>query len=349
MTFYNRGGILYARYSGGKRISTKLEYSKENIKLFKSYAQNKEFFKKFDVIKTSPTVIELCEEVLKEKEKTLKATSYKSYESLLKSRIIPFFGNKKIVDIKPIHISDFYKTFEDRNTLSTCECLLKPAFEKAILMEIISTTPFIIKKPKIKSSGYEINPFNMEEVQKIIDYNDKIIGNFLAIACLTGLRTGELCGLRWSDVNLKDMTISINQQFTHGFLQSPKTKKSKATIDLPIEALPFFEKQRLKTGLREYIFYSAQGKEPWKYSSHISLLFKKILKKLDIKDRGIYQTRHTFASIRLTMGEKVEWVSYMLRHENINITLSKYYKYIRELDTKRVTLNFDLTHNQHTS
>ena len=75
----------------------------------------------------------------------------------------------------------------------------------------------------------------------------------------------------------------------------------------------------------------------------------KILKILDIEDRGIYQTRHTFASIRLTMGEKVEWVSYMLRHENINITLSKYYKYIKELDTKRVTLNFDLTHNQHTS
>ena len=42
-----------------------------NIKLYKSYAKNEEFFKKFDVIKTSPTVVELCEEVLKEKEKTL--------------------------------------------------------------------------------------------------------------------------------------------------------------------------------------------------------------------------------------------------------------------------------------
>lgn len=110
MTFYDRKGILYVRING-KRVSTKLEYSKENIKLYKSYAKNEEFFKKFDVIKTSPTVVELCEEVLKEKEKTLKATSYKSYESLLKSRIIPFFGNKKVVDIKPIHISDFYKTF----------------------------------------------------------------------------------------------------------------------------------------------------------------------------------------------------------------------------------------------
>ena len=48
MTFYDRKGILYARING-KRVSTKLEYSKENIKLFKSYAKNEEFFKKFDV------------------------------------------------------------------------------------------------------------------------------------------------------------------------------------------------------------------------------------------------------------------------------------------------------------
>ena len=56
MTFYDRKGILYVRING-KRVSTKLEYSKENIKLYKSYAKNEEFFKKFDVIKTSPTVV----------------------------------------------------------------------------------------------------------------------------------------------------------------------------------------------------------------------------------------------------------------------------------------------------
>ena len=83
MTFYDRKGILYVRING-KRVPTKLEYSKENIKLYKSYAKNEEFFKKFDVIKTSPTVVELCEEVLKEKEKTLKLGKHKGTNQMNK-------------------------------------------------------------------------------------------------------------------------------------------------------------------------------------------------------------------------------------------------------------------------
>ena len=58
MTFYNREGMLYARING-KRISTKLKYSKENIKLFTSYSKNDEFFSKFNVDNINiPTVIE---------------------------------------------------------------------------------------------------------------------------------------------------------------------------------------------------------------------------------------------------------------------------------------------------
>lgn len=225
MTFYNRSGMLYARING-KRVSTKLEYSKENIKLFKSYAKNDEFFKKFDVMQNIPTVIDLCKEVLEDKKDTLKRTSYTSYLSMMDSRIIPFFNKRKVTDIKPLHILEFYKTFTDRSTLVTCQAILRPAFEKAVLCEIINQTPMRISKPKFKDSGYKINPFTKEELQKILDYNDDRLGNFVAISCFTGLRTGEMLGLRWCDVDLKNMTISINQQFTRCFLQTPKTKKS---------------------------------------------------------------------------------------------------------------------------
>ena len=82
MTFYNRNGVLYARING-QRVSTKLKDTKKNRKLFESYAKNDEFFKKFDVKVDTPTIIELCEEVLEEKEMTLKATSLRAYLSLL--------------------------------------------------------------------------------------------------------------------------------------------------------------------------------------------------------------------------------------------------------------------------
>lgn len=347
MTFYNRNGILYARING-QRISTKLKDTKENRKLFESYAKNDEFFKKFNVVKNVPTIMELCEEVMREKEKKLKPTSFNTYSCFLKKHIKPFFDKKKITEIKPIHIKKWYDIFTDKSTLITCEAILKPAFEIAILNEYITTTPFIIKKPKMKDSGYEIKPFTHKELQKILNYNHNIIGNFIAIACFTGMRTGEIFGLKWSDIDFKNREISIKRQFTKGYLQSPKTKKSKGIIDLPIEALPYFEKQRLKTGLREYVFYAPKG-EPFKNTSYVNILLKQILKELDIEQRSIYQTRHTFASIRLSMGERLEWVSFMLRHESTDITLKRYFKYIKELDTKRVDLNFDLTQNRHSS
>lgn len=349
MTFYNRNGVLYARING-QRISTKLKDTKENRKLFESYAKNDEFFKKFNVIKNNniPTVIELCEEVMLEKEKTLKPTSFNTYSCFFKKHIKPFFKEKKVTEIKPIDIKKWYCNFTDKSTLITCEAILKPAFEIAILSEYITTTPFIIKKPKYKDSGYEIKPFTHTELQKVLDYNHELIGNFIAIACFTGMRTGELFGLRWKDVDLKNREISIKQQFTKGYLLTPKTKKSKGIIDLPIEALPYFEKQRLKTGLREYIFYSPRN-EPFKNTSYVNILLKQILKELNIEERSIYQTRHTFASIRLSMGERLEWVSFMLRHESSDITLKRYFKYIKELDTIRVNLNFDLAQNRHSS
>lgn len=96
MTFYTRNEMLYVRING-KRISTKLKDSKENRKLFENYAKNDEFFKKFDVIKNVPTVVELCEEVLKEKEKKLKPTSYTTYFCFLRNILYPTLIKRKLL------------------------------------------------------------------------------------------------------------------------------------------------------------------------------------------------------------------------------------------------------------
>ena len=69
MTFYSRNGMLYVRINS-KRLSTKMTDTVKNRKLVESYYRNDEFFNKFEINKQVPTVLELCEEVLKQKEKT---------------------------------------------------------------------------------------------------------------------------------------------------------------------------------------------------------------------------------------------------------------------------------------
>lgn len=343
MKFYNRDGVLYIRIDG-KRISTKLKDTARNRKLVKSYHKNDEFFKRFNVCKSIPTVNELCIEVLDEKEKDLKPNSYYSYLSLFNTKIKPHF-TKPVSYYEPIHIDTWYKTFTDRSTLTTSEAVLRPAFEKAILKGYIKNTPFIISKPRFKSD-YEINPFSFEELNILLSSENDFFVNYLGIACFTGLRTGEILGLKWSDIDFKKEKISVQRTATSGRLQSPKTKKSKSTIDLPIEALAYFKKQRLKTGLKEFVFYSRQGKNIL-YSGYINTQFKKFLSSNDVEIRTIYQTRHTFASLKLSIGESAEWVSYMLRHKTLDTTYKRYYKYLPRPDEKRVVVELSLTQKRH--
>lgn len=345
MTFYNRGDILYIRINS-KRISTKLKDTKQNRKLVKSYYENHEFIDKFNLNNNKILLLDLCEDVLIKKEKELKQTSFRSYLSMYKNRIVPYFKDKTIHEIKPIDIKNWYDTFTDKSSIITCEAILKQAFQDAILKELITSTPFLIKKPKLKSS-YVINPFTIDEV-KIILNHDSDIKNFLAISIFTGLRTGEVCGLQWSDIDFGKETINVNRTRTDGFEHKPKTISSLAEIDLPFEAIEYLKNQQFKSGLKKYVFLNSDGL-PYKGSTDLEYSFKKLLKDLDLPTRGIYQTRHTFASLKLSIGERLEWVSFMMRHKSPKTTLDKYYKYMPRKKEKRVLLDLEMTQNRHSS
>ena len=75
MTFINRNGILYVSINGTRK-TTKLKYSKQNIKKFQSYYEDEEFFNNFNINKKAPLVLELVEEILNEKEKEVKRNTF---------------------------------------------------------------------------------------------------------------------------------------------------------------------------------------------------------------------------------------------------------------------------------
>ena len=333
MTFYNRDGILYVRING-KRKSTGLPDTSHNRKLVKSYHKNDEFFNKFDVKKDYPTVIELCNEVLKEKENSLKPTSYRVYFSLFTNKIEPYFKDMFINELEPLVIEKWYKNFNDRSTLNVCISVLKEVIEKALVRKYIKQTPLIVKKPTFKTS-YKMNPFNLEEINLLISSSDKFFKNFIAINFFTGLRTGELLGLKWSDIDFENYTISVSRTRIYGYEQTPKTKSSIRVIDMLPQCEEYLREQQKITGLGEYLFLNQRNK-PFHGSSALNKNWFDLLKKCNLDKRGIYQLRHSFASNMLSNGEDILWVSFMLGHKTANITLEKYTKYMRK---KRVRKN----------
>lgn len=341
MKFYSRNGILYVRLNG-KRVSTKLKDTKENRKLVTSYYKNDEFFNKFKINKNVPSIIALCEEVMNEKEKTLKTTSYLAYESLFRCRVKTYFSDMLINELKPKHIEKWYKSFTDSRTLITCESILKPAIEKAILREYIQSSPLIVSKPRLQSN-YVLTPLSYEEILTLLNNSTSWFKNFIGINFFTGMRTGELIGLKWEDIDFQSYTIEINRTITKGFIQTPKTKSSQRVIDMLPECEKFLKAQEKITGLREFVFISPVTNKHFLSSNSLVVEWKKLLKKCNLKSRGIYQLRHSFASNMLSNGEDLLWVSSMLGHKNASVTLTKYTKYLRRKRERKVSVLDNVT------
>ncbi|PRM87071.1 tyrosine-type recombinase/integrase [Aliarcobacter cryaerophilus] len=120
----------------------------------------------------------------------------------------------------------------------------------------------------------------------------------------------------------------------------PKTKSSIRVIDMLPQCEFFLREQRKITGLSQNVFLRASGKI-FSHSGDLAKGWHKLLKSLNLEKRSIYQTRHTFASNMLSNKEEPLWVSQMLGHKNLNITLEKYTKYLKVEKTGRKTTFLD--------
>lgn len=339
MRLYNRNGILYIDING-KRKSSKLKDTPANRKLLENQYKNTEFYKKFNVKTKGKTVLEFCREVLEEKEKKLQPTTMRCYYSLFESRIVPFFDKKYPHEITPAKIKDWYTTFKDKTTLSTCVTgILIPAFENAIIEGYIQTTPFIVKLPTLKSN-YEMKPFNLKEIEILLSNCHGWFRNFLGTAFFTGARTGEILALEWKDIDFENKTMNIDKTRTLGMTKIPKSKSAIRVIDMLPQCEFFLREQKKITGLSQNVFLKDSGKI-FSHSGDLSKAWYKLLNDLNLEKRSIYQTRHSFASNMLSNKEEPLWVSQMLGHKNLNITLEKYTKYLKVEKGERKTTFLD--------
>jgi integrase len=332
LRFKNRNGILYFGF-GDKFKSSKLKYSMINkniiIGKFKSGSLSEEL--NF-ISEDAPLVTKLLEEVMSEKESSLKHNSILSYRTACTTSIIPYFKNKFVSDVKPIDIKMFQDSMVKRGlkrqSLATVRVLMKELFDIAIIREYITINPVkMVGMPKIKLTKEKPKPFTLDEIDLILKNTTGSIKNFLGISFFTGMRSGELLALRWDDIDFTTDTISISNTIASGVINSAKTKSSVRDIELLDEARKYFKAQQLLTGLKnEFVFMDKNSY--YGHNKHFYGFYQRVLKTLNIEARNLHNTRHTFASMMLNNGIDPLWVSNMLGHENLNITLQIYTHYM---------------------
>lgn len=146
----------------------------------------------------------------------------------------------------------------------------------------------------------------------------------------TGLRPSEAVGLKWSDLDLTNNTLSVNRTLSRvdkaWIFEPPKTRKSKRTIDIPAGLSDLLQQLEPNPGL---VFRNDVG-EPLGLRSVISDYFKPALEKAGIKpETRLYDLRHTCATLLLLGGDSndqlhIKLISEYLGNANINITLDTY-------------------------
>lgn len=339
MRIFIRNNIIWLDFViNGKRYrrSTKLENSTQNQKLvIKEIAPQLqvsiikgEYNSSHKII---PTIREFGYKSLELHKYERKPQVNKAYKLSFEKHILSYFGNHLIKQITPIDLQEWQNKIVDNTSASSLRKyrnIFRQIFMDAMLEGYIETNPFDkIKRPAIED--VKIEQFTKDEIQSIIKTSSMKLRNFFVISVFTGMRTGELIALLWSDVDYDLKQIHISKTKNHGTLGTTKTKSSNRTIDMLPVVEQYLKEQYKLTSHQEYVFLNSKEK-PYYSSDVLNLSLRKVLDRCEIPRRTIYNTRHTFASLMLSNNENIMWVSQMLGHKTANITFERYARFIKE-------------------
>lgn len=280
--------------------------------------------------------------------RNLKYNTHKNYRNILDKHIYPYIGGYRLKGIQPSSLQKVIDiNFEkglSKKTLSIIKTVLNGAFRRAVFpYQYIQQDPTrFISMPKFD----ERHKVTKEDLKIITVKDFKILKKTVSpanpfyipmmIAFYTGLRRGEVCGLKWSDINYEDQTITVNRiviMKDKGFEEgTPKTQASYRTIGIGndlVNALKLHRKRQLENKLfygqhyieNEYVCTKENGElvTPYSINWHVQKTRR---------DTGVefnfHSFRHTHATLLLESGAKIKAIQERLGHSRISTTMDTY-------------------------
>ena len=298
----------------------------------KSYTEIKEKLtkcktEKQSAYKSSNTL--LCDwlEIWLMSQGVLKPTTKRVYKSHIENHINPQIGSIPLKKLNAEILQDFINKLElSASTVKTVFSTLKSALTEAEDKGFITNVWSKVKLPKKDISIVRVLSIAEQQRLEKTLLNTEDIG--ILICLYTGLRIGELCALKWKDINFELSLLTVNgtQARTEKGIEiiSPKSKTSKREIPIP----PFLlDKIRTIPRKGEFVV-SKNGKhfDTRTYRRH----FKKILRKAHLPDIKFHSLRHTFSTRALEVGMDYKTLSEILGHSSVAITLDLYAHSLKE-------------------
>lgn len=192
------------------------------------------------------------------------------------------------------------------------------------------TMPFVgIKQLRVPKS--DVDPFSLDEVNHFLVNVRPDFRNYYTVRFLTGMRTGEIDGLKWKYINFERREIYIRETIVCGLVDTAKNIGSERTIQIPQPVVDALKTQFSLTGhLNNFVFCNNAG-SPFNYHNVNNRIWYPTLKRLALKRRRAYQTRHTTATLWLASGENPEWVARQMGHSSTRMLFTTYSRFVPNL------------------
>jgi integrase len=257
---------------------------------------------------------------------TLRERTWQRHEEITRLHLKPTIGSFKLDKLDALRVQTLYRSKLDSGlsprTVQIIHATLYKALKQAVKWLLMPRNVCdAVTPPRAPKS--EIRPLDVQQVKRLLKKTKETQSEFYALyvlAVTTGMRSGELLGLQWRDVDLESGTLRVNRTVFNGKVNMPKTAKSRRSIKLTRAATRALN-EHPRAG--EWVFSSRAGT-----SISVHNLYNRSWKPL-LRDAGLphfrfHDLRHTCATLLLTKGVHPKIVQELLGHSSIEITLDTY-------------------------
>ena len=281
-----------------------------------------------------------------------KHNTVRNYKERYKYNIKPYMEDILLKDVKPLHCQNvlnqmFVGNYKD-STINLTRITMNVLFDDAVDNGLITKNP--ITKSVKAASGNEVSSkraMSVNEQKHFLEMaKDSSYFNQYSLVLQTGLRTGELTALKWSDVDFENRVLHIRRtmDFRNNEWKISTTKTKNGRRDIPltkkaIEILLSLKRDDKKSNIipmeyHDFVFLSKNGKPI--LNSAYNLILLRICEKSGIERFSMHELRHTFATRCIDAGMTPKALQEILGHANISTTMDIYVHVTKDSKSKEL-------------
>ena len=289
---------------------------------------------------------------------TVKRTTVVARTGHLNRYVIPRIGQIQLNKLKPQHVAALYADLVNAGRINNTKSsglsaksvrdigsTLVKALNDAIKFELLNRNVAKgVELPRYEKP--DITPYDEAQVRQLLEHANRT-GDYFApiwrLLIVSGMRRGELCGLKWSNVDMVDGTITISETRLNVdgqiIVETPKTRHSRRTVSLDsgtIGELAKFHnlqddaKIRLGSWHSDYVLTDLDGQPV--NPERVSRLFKRACANAGLPVPRLHDTRHTAVTLGISSGVPIHVVAGRVGHANVTTTLNTYSHFLPRAD-----------------